>query len=109
MKKIRAQSSIEYTFLACLVCAALLTTAVYTRRSMQGRMKYIAEDYSGGNLYAPGKTSGDSSIVKDINEGSSTVTITDFNDRSKKTTYANSTQGLSTNLGIRYEDTGSLP
>jgi len=50
-KKSRAQSAIEYAGVIILIFLALYATAVYLKRSIQGKIGNAADVYGGGLQY----------------------------------------------------------
>lgn len=88
---IKAQSTIEYLGLICILVAALIATNTYLKRGIQGRMRQRAADISGELFYAPGAVNSDSTVNKTINEQSSTYTVReDPGNLDDKTTYSTS-------------------
>lgn len=75
--KNRAQSTVEYLLILCLVAAALTSAAVYTKRSLQGRIKFNADQLSAESIYAPGATNLITHINRDITESSHSYTDSD--------------------------------
>lgn len=71
MKK-RAQSTIEYMVLIAVIAAALGATAIYTKRSLQGRIRAGADQISSESAYMPGGTDGTATVTRTIIEDSST-------------------------------------
>ena len=87
---IKAQSTIEYLGLICILVAALIATNAYLKRGIQGRMRHSAADISGELFYAPSAVNSDSTVNKTINEESATYTVRDSSNIEKRTTYSTS-------------------
>lgn len=64
----RAQSTIEYFVMICIIIGALVGSQVYLKRALQGKMKGISDDLSGGGQYSPRATSGYTEVNLAINE-----------------------------------------
>lgn len=74
MKK-KAQSHIEYAVLICIVVAALLTMHLYIKRGLQGNLRQLGDQYSGGGSYAPGRVNALTTIDRHINENSASRSL----------------------------------
>ena len=57
----RGQSALEYTALVAILVGALLTMAVYIKRSLAGRLRGSADSI--GEQYAPGRTTSDMTLT----------------------------------------------
>ena len=68
MRNRRAQSTIEYGVLICIVTAALIAMQAYIKRGMQGRMRSYADEISGGGAYSPGATNSRSIVTRETTE-----------------------------------------
>jgi hypothetical protein len=66
----KAQSTLEYTVVIVAVVAALLAMQIYLKRSMQGRLRQVADE--AGQQYSPKATTSDITIQQE----STVVTIT---------------------------------
>lgn len=66
----RAQSTIEYMVVCCIIVAAFVGMGAYIKRGLQGRLVRQGEDYSLGFAYAPGATNSSSTNTKNISEES---------------------------------------
>lgn len=69
----RAQSTIEYFVLICVIVGALVGMQVYFKRGMQGKLKGISEDLSGGEQYSPRATIGYREVHLSINESDESI------------------------------------
>jgi predicted hydrocarbon binding protein len=79
----RAQSTLEYAMVVVIVVAALIAMQVYLKRSMQGRLRGIADEL--GQQYAPKNTT--SNITIKFNSDTETKTVTEeTRDGKSKTT-----------------------
>ncbi len=65
LKKIRAQSTLEYAVMVALIAAALLTMQTYIKRGIQGRLKDTADEL--GQQYDPGSTTADITTTSSSN------------------------------------------
>ena len=74
-KKNRAQSVLEYAAVVACMVAALLAMQVYMRRSMQGRLRQVANSL--GQQYAPGQTTGDSTLIYNVTSTTRVLTLSE--------------------------------
>jgi len=78
--KNRAQTTLEYMILIAIIAAALVATQVYMKRSLQGRLKSGADEFSGGGLYSPGgATSFITATTNQVEDTNTFNKITDTN------------------------------
>lgn len=70
----RAQSTMEYLILFSIIIAALITTQVYLKRGMQGRLRGYAEQLNEGLTYSPQATDSIQTITRNVDEFSSSNT-----------------------------------
>lgn len=76
----RAQGTLEFVILICLIVAAMIAMQVYFRRGLQGRVRAQIDEISGGGAYAPTQTLGDKSVTKGIYEHSLSVSTGNSHD-----------------------------
>lgn len=86
----RAQSTIEYVLIICLIVAALTAAQIYLKRGLQGKMRLIPSDLSGDAFYSPGAVNGDSTLTRNIIEHSESDTEETTQDNTVVTTIARS-------------------
>jgi len=67
-----AQSTLEYMVMIAAIVVALAAMTVYTKRSLQGRIRAGADQVSSEGAYMPGGMIGESvsSVERNINESS---------------------------------------
>lgn len=75
----KAQSTMEYAILACVIVAAVGAMLVYIKRGFQGSMNNNAGQISGGGFYSPGATNSNSTIIKSAQEQSDSYSTDDPN------------------------------
>jgi uncharacterized membrane protein len=56
MKKIKAQSIIEYVAVVIIVLGALVAMRIYFQRAVNERARQTADIFGGGEQYQPGVT-----------------------------------------------------
>ena len=106
----RAQAILEYAVLVGVIVAALIAMQVYFRRGLQGKVRGIVDEISGGTAYSPGASVGDLVTTKEINESSDSVTEGnryDFNFLNRQKTTSTS-DVYSTQMTVRDERTLSF-
>lgn len=65
-----AQSTVEYLVIITIAALALAAMAVYTKRSLQGRIRASADQISSEGTYAPAATEGAMNVRRSVVEGS---------------------------------------
>ena len=73
----RAQSTLEYAMIVVILVAALIAMQIYIKRSMQGRLRAIADDL--GQQYAPKNTTSDITITSESDQDTKVETIRQYN------------------------------
>lgn len=71
----KAQGTTEYFVFLSLIIAGLITTQVYLKRGMQGRLKSYVEQLNEGVAYSPGATNSNHVISRNVSETSNSTTI----------------------------------
>ncbi len=82
-----AQSTVEYLVIITIAALALAAMAVYTKRSLQGRIRASADQISSEGAYAPGATQGSMSVRRSIVETSKSQ-VDDSGSERKSITHA---------------------
>lgn len=72
--KTAAQSTLEYCVMIAVIVAALMAMTVYVKRSLQGRMRAVADQISYEGTYSPKSTLGTVEAERTITENSRTFT-----------------------------------
>lgn len=73
----RAFTVMEYMSLIAILTSALIGMQVYTKRSIQGRLRGAMQDLNGGLGYSPGATESRSTITKKVTEHAKSSTVRD--------------------------------
>jgi hypothetical protein len=64
--KILAQSTIEYCVMIAVIVAAIMAMTVYTKMSLQGRIRAVADQVSYEGMYSPKTTLGSVNATRNI-------------------------------------------